>query len=94
MAFVLLLSSLALIFPSYADVVATSSNYNRTASNAVESGYGPGQGIATLDSIRTFAGTFSARAVDESDFVNCVRYDVTISGDDYICLFQVLTSPV
>jgi len=84
---VALIFSLALIFPSYADVVATSSNYNRTASNAVEVGDSPAEGIARLETLRTFSGSLSGRAVDESDFVNCVRYDVTISGDDYICLF-------
>ncbi len=81
------LLSLVLVFPSYANLVATPSNYYGTSSNAVEVGDSPSEGIARLNSVRTYSGSLSDRAVSEADFVNCVRYDVTISGTDYICLF-------
>lgn len=74
-------------FPSYADVVASSSNSYGTSSNAVEVGDSPSEGIARLNSVRTFSGSLAGRAVSETDFVNCVRYDVTISGNKYILLF-------
>lgn len=87
------LSILVIIFclcirvPAYADLVASSSNVTEIDDVDLLEVEQEAPYLGTPLAFYSLNDTFSARAISESDLVNCVRYDVVIDGDQYVCLF-------
>lgn len=79
--------SLFALFPAYADMAASSSN--ATASDAEYIFFSESEGPVSAESAEIIALSDAPAflSLAEDQFTNCVYYDVTISGDEYILLF-------
>ena len=74
-------------FPAYADLVASSSNTTEIDHVDLLEDEQEAPYLGTPLAFYSLDDTYSARAISESDLVNCVRYDVVIDGYQYVCLF-------
>lgn len=81
-----LVFSLSFRIPCYADMVASSSDAAEPATDISLYDEPESPELGTPMEIYTVNAAYSVRAITSSDLVNCVRYDVNISGDSYILL--------
>lgn len=74
-------------FPVYADMVFTSSNVVEIDDADLLEYEQEAPYLGTPLEVYSVDASYSARAVSEADLINCVRYDVVIDGEQYVCLF-------
>lgn len=73
--------------PVLADMVASSSNVTEIDEVDLLEDEQEAPYLGTPLAVYSVDAAYSARAISESDLVNCVRYDVVIDGDEFVCLF-------
>lgn len=82
-----LMLSVCFRVPVYANVVATSSNVTEIDEIYLLEDEQEAPYLGTPMEVLASDVAYAVRAITESDLLNCVRYDVVIDGDEYVCLF-------
>ena len=78
--------SLFTLFPAYADMAASSSNATASDAEYIFFSEPQGPGLSEPDEIYALSDAPAFLSLAEDQFTNCVYYDVTISGGEYILL--------